>query len=78
MTQTIPNNKIDLPKESVAWQPCKLGKNLVIGANCTIGALAHIGSEVIIETTARFKEAHILPINVCLAIMYLLALMPHC
>lgn len=55
MTQTTPNNKIDLPKESVAWQPCKLGKDLVIGANCTIGALAHIGSEVIIGDNCKIQ-----------------------
>ena len=55
MTQ-ITNNKIDLPKESVAWQPCKLGKDLVIGANCTI-ALAHIGSEVIIGDNCKIQSS---------------------
>ena len=43
---TIPlnsNERIELPNNSVAWAPCKIGTGLINGSECSIGALAHIG-----------------------------------
>ena len=47
--------RIDLPNGSVAWAPCYIGKDCEIGANVSIGCLAHIGRNVVIEDGTRIQ-----------------------
>ena len=50
-----PNERIELPNNSVAWSPCAIGTGLNIGNDCSIGALAHIGRDVTIGDRCRIQ-----------------------
>lgn len=52
---STPNDRIELPNNSVAWAPCKIGLGLINGANCSIGALAHIGRDVTMGDGCRIQ-----------------------
>lgn len=50
-----PDNRIVLPNNSVAWQPCMIGENLSHGNDCSIGSLAHIGRNVSMGNGCRIQ-----------------------
>ena len=52
---STPNDRIELPNNSVAWAPCKIGTGLTNGAKCSIGALAHIGRDVTMGNSCRIQ-----------------------
>ena len=52
---STPNDRIELPNNSVAWVPCKIGSGLTNGANCSIGALVHIGRNVSMGNSCRIQ-----------------------
>lgn len=52
---SVPNDRIDLPNNSVAWLPCKIGERLENGADCSIGSLAHIGRDVKMGDSCRIQ-----------------------
>ncbi|MDP6889616.1 MAG: acyltransferase [Candidatus Thalassarchaeaceae archaeon] len=47
--------RIDLASGSVAWGPCHIGTNVVIGADVSIGCLAHVGRDVSIGEGSRIQ-----------------------
>ena len=49
------NERIELPNNSVAWAPCKIGTGLINGSECSIGALAHIGRDVTMGDRCRIQ-----------------------
>lgn len=49
------DQRIDLPNDSVAWAPCHIGKGLLIGTNCSIGALAHVGRNITLGDGCRIQ-----------------------
>jgi len=51
----VHNERIALPNNSVAWSPSAIGENLVIGRDCSIGALTHIGRNVTIGDNCRIQ-----------------------
>ena len=46
---------VDLGTGSVAWGPCHIGLDTLIGENCSIGSLAHIGRNVSIGNACRIQ-----------------------
>ena len=52
---STPNDRIELPNDSVAWGPCKIGTGLINGTKCSIGALAHIGRDVTMGDSCRIQ-----------------------
>ena len=52
---STPNERIELPNNSVAWRPCKIGTGLTNGHDCSIGALAHVGSNVTLGDKCRIQ-----------------------
>ena len=57
MAEEIPHsqNRIDLSNGSIAWTPCHIGDNLLIGHSCIIGSLAHIGRNITIGDNCRIQ-----------------------
>tara|TARA_B100001093_G_scaffold480862_1_gene511120 strand:- start:2642 stop:3160 length:519 start_codon:yes stop_codon:yes gene_type:complete len=57
MTQkaTLGGERIELEHNSVAWSPCHIGAQTVIGSDCSIGALAHIGRRVRMGAGCRIQ-----------------------
>ena len=52
---STPNERIELPNNSVAWGPCKIGTGLTNGDDCSIGALAHVGRNVTLGDKCRIQ-----------------------
>ena len=52
---STPNERIELPNNSVAWGPCKIGTGLTNGYYCSIGALAHVGRNVTLGDKCRIQ-----------------------
>lgn len=52
---STPNERIELPNNSVAWGPCKIGTGLINGHDCSIGALAHVGRNVTLGDKCRIQ-----------------------
>ena len=52
---SAPNERIELPNNSVAWGPCKIGTGLINGHDCSIGALAHVGRNVTLGDKCRIQ-----------------------
>ena len=50
-----PDNRMQLPNNSVAWSPCMIGENLSNGKDCSIGSLAHIGRNVSMGDECRIQ-----------------------
>jgi len=51
----LSGTKVELENDSVAWWPCHLGTGSEIGANCSIGALSHVGRFVLIGDNCRLQ-----------------------
>ena len=51
----LSGEKLELGDNSVGWLPCHIGIGTDIGSNCSIGALAHIGRDVIIGDGCRLQ-----------------------
>ena len=55
LSGSLTGERHDLGNGSVAWGPCHVGMDAVIGADCSIGALAHVGSEAILVDRVRVQ-----------------------
>lgn len=53
----LSGQRVALPNGAVAWWPCHLGKGSSVGMNTSIGALAHIGQNVIIGMECKIQGA---------------------
>ena len=53
----LTGQRVDLDGDSVAWWPCHIGRNAVVGTNCSIGALAHIGQRVTLGPDCKIQGA---------------------
>ena len=47
--------RIELAQGSVAWGPCHIGDSTTIGANVSIGCLAHVGRNVALGEGTRIQ-----------------------
>lgn len=47
--------RIDLENGSIAWGPCHVGKGVIFGKNCSLGALSHVGSEAVLGENVRVQ-----------------------
>ncbi|MDP6906679.1 MAG: acyltransferase [Candidatus Thalassarchaeaceae archaeon] len=47
--------QLGLGNGSVAWSPNYIGENVIVGFDCNIGALSHIGNEVILGNRVRVQ-----------------------
>ncbi|HIF04175.1 MAG TPA: hypothetical protein EYQ80_01805, partial [Candidatus Poseidoniales archaeon] len=47
--------RLDLGHDSVAWEPCYIGKDCDIGSNVSIGCLAHVGRNVVLGDRTRIQ-----------------------
>jgi acetyltransferase-like isoleucine patch superfamily enzyme len=50
----LKGRRIDLPSGATAWWPCHIGSE-IIGAGTNVGALAHIGRDVVIGEDCRIQ-----------------------
>ena len=51
----VSGQRLELERGSVAWGPCHIGKDTIIGDNCTIGALVHLGRKVILGHECKIQ-----------------------
>lgn len=51
----LEGKRVDLPNGSVAWWPCHIGSDTEIGDGCSIGALSHVGREVVLGSNCRLQ-----------------------
>ena len=47
--------RLDLGLNSCAWLPCHIGTNTTFKSNCSVGALSHIGRDVMIGNNVRIQ-----------------------
>jgi UDP-2-acetamido-3-amino-2,3-dideoxy-glucuronate N-acetyltransferase len=53
----LSGQRVDLGNRSVAWWPCHIGKDAIVGEQVSIGALAHIGQRVILGDRCKIQGA---------------------
>ena len=53
----LSGERVDLGDHSVAWWPCHIGHDAVVGQHVSIGALAHIGQRVQIGHHCKIQGA---------------------
>ena len=58
MEEDIGGQRISLSSTSCAYQPCYIGKNLVIGENVSIGSMCHIGRNVTIGDNSNIQGSN--------------------
>lgn len=51
----LTGKRLDLANQSVAWLPCHIGEGAIIGSNCVVGCLAHIGRNVALGDGTRVQ-----------------------
>jgi UDP-2-acetamido-3-amino-2,3-dideoxy-glucuronate N-acetyltransferase len=51
----VGGERIDLDHGSVAWGPCYIGEGAKIGADVSIGCLAHVGRDTLIADGCRIQ-----------------------
>lgn len=51
----LQGQRIVLDGGSIAWWPCYIGSEAMIGQDCSIGALSHVGREVTIASNCRLQ-----------------------
>lgn len=47
--------RLDLGSDSVAWEPCYIGRDCEIGARVSIGCLAHVGRNAVLGGGTRIQ-----------------------
>jgi len=53
----LAGQRVELGKGSVAWWPCHIGHDTLVGEGVSIGALAHIGQRVVIGDGCKIQGA---------------------
>jgi UDP-2-acetamido-3-amino-2,3-dideoxy-glucuronate N-acetyltransferase len=51
----VSGERIDLDHGSIAWDPCYIGEGAKIGADVSIGCLAHVGRDTVIADGCRIQ-----------------------